>query len=230
MDLRSQRWSWVALVAARPRAGRLGRVVVDHPGATRAEPAAVRLADRRGDGVSEVVPGGRGAGGDAGDPATRRPAAARDPRPGRRRRRCCRSSRPDGVLTPPSDPQELGWWADGARPGDPRGSALVTGHTVSTGGGALDDLEDLDEGDRILVHSARKESGYAGRERRGARQGRPRRPGRAALQPGGARPAGRRDLRGLERRRVPQQRRRHRDAGRCPLSFRRVCGPVAQCW
>jgi LPXTG-site transpeptidase (sortase) family protein len=68
---------------------------------------------------------------------------------------------PDGVLTPPSDPQELGWWADGARPGDSRGSALVTGHTVSTGGGALDNLEDLDEGDRILVHSARTVSGYA---------------------------------------------------------------------
>jgi hypothetical protein len=47
----------------------------------------------------------------------------------------------DGILTPPSDPQVLGWWADGAVPGALRGGALVTGHTVSVGGGALDDLE-----------------------------------------------------------------------------------------
>jgi len=67
---------------------------------------------------------------------------------------------PGGVLTPPSDPQELGWWADGARPGDVRGSALVTGHTVSTGGGALDDLEDLDEGDAMRVRSDRSRTDY----------------------------------------------------------------------
>src|SRR5688572_22215942 len=35
-----------------------------------------------------------------------------------------------GVLTPPSDPQTLGWWDEGARPGALRGSALVTGHTM----------------------------------------------------------------------------------------------------
>lgn len=68
---------------------------------------------------------------------------------------------PGGVLTPPSDPQTLGWWADGARPGDPRGSALVTGHTVSTGGGALDDLETLDPGDGIRVRSANTSTSYA---------------------------------------------------------------------
>ena len=55
---------------------------------------------------------------------------------------------PGGTLVPPSDPQELGWWAAGARPGDRRGSALVTGHTVHTGGGALDDLETLARGGR----------------------------------------------------------------------------------
>lgn len=68
---------------------------------------------------------------------------------------------PGGVLTPPSDPQTLGWWADGARPGNPRGSALVTGHTVSTGGGALDDLETLDPGHRIRVRSANTSTSYA---------------------------------------------------------------------
>lgn len=56
------------------------------------------------------------------------------------------------VLVPPSDPTELGWWAEGARPGDP-GRALVAGHTVSTGGGALDDLETLQRGDRVSVGS-----------------------------------------------------------------------------
>lgn len=54
------------------------------------------------------------------------------------------------VLVPPSDPARLGWWADGARPGDP-GRALVAGHTVSTGGGALDDLERLRPGDPVVV-------------------------------------------------------------------------------
>ena len=68
---------------------------------------------------------------------------------------------PGGVLTPPSDPQVLGWWADGARPGEARGSALVTGHTVSTGGGALDDLEELGEGDAIRVSSARTRTVYS---------------------------------------------------------------------
>jgi LPXTG-site transpeptidase (sortase) family protein len=56
------------------------------------------------------------------------------------------------VLVPPSDPAELGWWAEGARPGDP-GRALVAGHTVNAGGGALDDLETLKRGDRVTVGS-----------------------------------------------------------------------------
>ena len=67
---------------------------------------------------------------------------------------------PDGVLTPPADPQTLGWWADGARPGDLRGSALVTGHTVSTGGGALDDLDRLDSGAGVTVRSAATTTSY----------------------------------------------------------------------
>ena len=66
----------------------------------------------------------------------------------------------------PGDPLRLqiptlGWWADGARPGEARGSALVTGHTVSTGGGALDDLEELGEGDAIRVSSARTRTVYS---------------------------------------------------------------------
>jgi LPXTG-site transpeptidase (sortase) family protein len=60
---------------------------------------------------------------------------------------------PGGVLRPPDDPQVLGWWHSGAQPGAGRGSALITGHTVSTGGGALDDLETLRRGDRIRVRT-----------------------------------------------------------------------------
>ena len=68
---------------------------------------------------------------------------------------------PGGTLIPPSDPQQLGWWAAGARPGDRRGSALVTGHTVHTGGGALDDLETLRRGDRLTVVTDRGRIRYA---------------------------------------------------------------------
>jgi len=67
---------------------------------------------------------------------------------------------PGGVLTPPSDPQTLGWWADGAEPGARSGSALVTGHTVSAGGGAMDDLEELDRGDRMWMRTDRGRIAY----------------------------------------------------------------------
>lgn len=60
---------------------------------------------------------------------------------------------PDGVLLPPSDPQVLGWWRVGALPGDAQGSALITGHTVSVGGGVFDDLEHVRVGDRVRVRT-----------------------------------------------------------------------------
>lgn len=56
-----------------------------------------------------------------------------------------------GVLVPPSNPQELGWWSQGAQPGAMTGSALITGHTVHTGGGALDNLNDLTVGAKVIV-------------------------------------------------------------------------------
>jgi LPXTG-site transpeptidase (sortase) family protein len=58
------------------------------------------------------------------------------------------------TLVPPSDPQVLGWWSAGARAGDP-GSTLITGHTVHTGGGALDDLEQVQPGDEITVRTGK---------------------------------------------------------------------------
>lgn len=56
-----------------------------------------------------------------------------------------------GELDPPDDPSMAGWWRDGARPGAVRGSALITGHTVSTGGGVFDDLDLLRRGDMVTV-------------------------------------------------------------------------------
>jgi LPXTG-site transpeptidase (sortase) family protein len=60
---------------------------------------------------------------------------------------------PNGVLLPPSNPQMLGWWDAGAMPGAAQGGALITGHTVHTGGGAFDDLETLEPGDRVRVRT-----------------------------------------------------------------------------
>ncbi|MGZ5415770.1 MAG: class F sortase [Nocardioides sp.] len=67
----------------------------------------------------------------------------------------------DGVLLPPDDPQMLGWWDQGAVPGAVRGGALITGHTVHTGGGAFDDLETLDKGDLVRVRTSRGTMEYA---------------------------------------------------------------------
>lgn len=61
----------------------------------------------------------------------------------------------DDVLVPPTDAQQLGWWADGARPGSARGSVLVAGHTLHDGGGALDHLEDLTTGDKVVIRTDR---------------------------------------------------------------------------
>src|SRR5262245_62428417 len=43
-----------------------------------------------------------------------------------------------GTLVPHSDPQVLGWWGQPA--GSAQGTTLLVGHTVSMGGGTLDDL------------------------------------------------------------------------------------------
>ena len=54
-------------------------------------------------------------------------------------------------LDPPDDPQVLGWWSGGAPAGAVTGTALVTGHTVNAGGGAMDDLERVRPGAEIRV-------------------------------------------------------------------------------
>lgn len=56
------------------------------------------------------------------------------------------------VLEPPRDPAVLGWWSQGAPPGAASGSAVLVGHSVRTGGGALNELASLGGGDLIEVH------------------------------------------------------------------------------
>ncbi|QNE21120.1 class F sortase [Kribbella qitaiheensis] len=60
-----------------------------------------------------------------------------------------------GALIPPSNPSLVGWWSEGARPGAAKGSAIITGHTVHTGGGAFDDLEQLRAGDAVTVSTGK---------------------------------------------------------------------------
>lgn len=78
---------------------------------------------------------------------------------------------PDRTLVPPSNPLELGWWVDGARPGDRWGSALVTGHAVHAGDGALDHLDQLQAGDRVLVRTERARLAYVVRRVRSYTKG-----------------------------------------------------------
>jgi LPXTG-site transpeptidase (sortase) family protein len=59
------------------------------------------------------------------------------------------------VLNPPQDPRVVGWWSDGAAPGEPRGSTVLVGHTVrDKGGGVFDDIGDLNRGDAIEVEGS----------------------------------------------------------------------------
>lgn len=55
------------------------------------------------------------------------------------------------TLDPPSDVRSVGLWPLGAQPGDERGTAIIAGHTVHTGGGALDDLELMAPGNEIVL-------------------------------------------------------------------------------
>ncbi|MFI5755886.1 class F sortase [Streptomyces sp. NPDC051569] len=58
----------------------------------------------------------------------------------------------DGHLAVPDDPDRVGWWSDGPRPGDP-GAAILVGHVDSaTGPAAFYGLASLRPGDAITVH------------------------------------------------------------------------------
>ncbi|WP_020579039.1 class F sortase [Actinopolymorpha alba] len=60
---------------------------------------------------------------------------------------------PRRTLLPPRSPRLVGWWSGGAPPGVARGGTVIAGHTVHTGGGALDDLHLLKAGDQIDVRT-----------------------------------------------------------------------------
>jgi len=60
-----------------------------------------------------------------------------------------------GVLSPPSVVKEVGWWKRSAKPGATGGQTLITGHTVHTGGGAMNDLGDVRSGDLVQVRTPR---------------------------------------------------------------------------
>ena len=65
-----------------------------------------------------------------------------------------------GALIPPSNPRLVGWWSGGALPGAATGSAIITGHTVHTGGGAFDDLDRLKAGNTVKVTTGKGSIAY----------------------------------------------------------------------
>lgn len=60
---------------------------------------------------------------------------------------------PDRSLGVPANPDVLGWWRDGASPGQPAGSVVIDGHVDSarSGPGALFRLQTLVPGDLVTV-------------------------------------------------------------------------------
>ncbi|MFD9124552.1 class F sortase, partial [Kitasatospora sp. NPDC059571] len=57
----------------------------------------------------------------------------------------------DGHLAAPDDPEEIGWWSDGPRPGED-GAAIIVGHLDSlTGPAAFYNLASLQPGDTVAV-------------------------------------------------------------------------------
>jgi LPXTG-site transpeptidase (sortase) family protein len=55
------------------------------------------------------------------------------------------------VLDPPANPRDVGWWRRSARPGATQGQTVLTGHTVHTGGGVMDHLGRLHQGQLVKV-------------------------------------------------------------------------------
>ncbi len=70
----------------------------------------------------------------------------------------------DGVLLPPKDIGELGWWIGSARPGAGAGTVVITGHVddVERGTGFAAAFTGLRAGDEVFVTTAdRSEHRYA---------------------------------------------------------------------
>ena len=60
----------------------------------------------------------------------------------------------DLVLDPPRDVEAVGWWNRSAQPGSDTGSTVIAGHSVHTGGGALDPLREASRGAVVDVRTA----------------------------------------------------------------------------
>ena len=60
---------------------------------------------------------------------------------------------PDGALEIPHDIRRVGWYEPGVLPGEPTGTAVLSGHVDSRkqGRGALWDLKAMDAGDEVMV-------------------------------------------------------------------------------
>lgn len=56
-----------------------------------------------------------------------------------------------GILDPPANPRDVGWWNLSAPPGASYGQTIVTGHTVHTGGGQMDHLGQIKVGAEIEI-------------------------------------------------------------------------------
>ncbi|MBB0243716.1 sortase, partial [Streptomyces alkaliphilus] len=63
---------------------------------------------------------------------------------------------PGGAVVVPEEPDRVGWWAPGARPGGPGGTALLVGHVDTPHGdpGPFAALADLSVGARVGVVGA----------------------------------------------------------------------------
>jgi LPXTG-site transpeptidase (sortase) family protein len=60
----------------------------------------------------------------------------------------------DGELEVPTDPDDVGWYTGGGRPGE-RGPTVVVGHVDAVDGPAVfADLATLEAGDTVVVHRA----------------------------------------------------------------------------
>lgn len=62
----------------------------------------------------------------------------------------------DGVLLPPIDVQQLGWWVGSAQPGSGAGTIVITGHVddVEQGDGFAARFADLEADDAVAVTTA----------------------------------------------------------------------------
>ena len=62
----------------------------------------------------------------------------------------------DRVLRPPTDGSKVGWWKRSAQPGATTGQALLTGHSLRQGDGAMDNLGDAKRGATVQIYGDKK--------------------------------------------------------------------------